>query len=100
MKNGTNKKRVNLVVNDYGFVVSGNAYTPPECRRFHLYGQASWVEDPAQRWMYTSPIVSVRGNVVTTSSGSRYVLGTRAKDCKSLDELRKENPGVPMGRGS
>lgn len=82
------------VVNDYRFVVSGDEYTAPELRRFHLQGEPSWLVQGNK--MTTSPIVSVQGRTVTTRNGSIYVLGKRAKGHPSFEKLRAEYPGVPL----
>jgi hypothetical protein len=87
------------VVNDYRIVVSGNEYTAPECRRFHLQGECSWLPADAEgktMKMTSSPIVSVRGRVVTTRSGSTYILGKRAEGFETFSRLRKRYRGVPL----
>ena len=85
------------IVNDYRFVVSGDEYTAPECRRFHLQGVCSWLPEGSPNKMTSSPIVSVKGRVVTTRSGSRYILGTRADGHPTFAQLRRKHRGVPLG---
>lgn len=90
---------VDKVVNDYRIVLSGSEYTAPECRRFHLQGECTWMQplagsDPQR--MTSSPIVSVEGDVVTTRSGSTYILGTAAEGYDSFAELREKHTGVPL----
>lgn len=84
------------IVNDYRIVVSGSDYTAPELRRFHLQGIASWLPPGAPNKLTSSPIVSIEDGVVTTRSGSRYVLGTRNSDFPTWEELRAANRVVPM----
>ena len=86
------------VVEDYRVVVSGTEYTPPEIRRFHLQGEASWL--PAENGkvkLTTSAIASVKGRVVTTASGSVYILGKRAQGFEAFSAVRKKYPHVPLG---
>lgn len=87
------------VVNDYRIVVSGDAYTPPEWRRFHLQGEATWLPpcpDGGLLKLTSSPIVSVKGRTVTTRSGSTYILGKRAKGFETFSKVRAKNPHVPL----
>lgn len=84
------------VVNDYRIVVSGDEYTAPECRRFHLQGECAWLPEGSANKMTSSPIVSIRGRVVTTRSGSTYILGKRADGFDTFARLRKKYPGVPL----
>lgn len=79
------------VLNDYRIVVSGDEFNAPEIRRFHLQGELHNGMKAT-----TSPIVSVDDDIVTTRSGSTYILGTRAAGFKSWDELRAKHPGVPL----
>ena len=87
------------VVNDYRIVVSGTEYTAPEIRRFHLQGECRWMPTDDQgnpMKMTSSPIVSVKGRVVTTRSGSTYILGKRAEGCETFAQLRKKHAAVPL----
>lgn len=84
------------IVNDYRIVVSGSDYTAPELRRFHLQGIASWLPPGSPNKITSSPIVSIENGVVTTRSGSRYVLGTRNYDFPTWEELRDCYRAVPM----
>jgi hypothetical protein len=88
-------KATSHVVDDYRIVVSGTEYTAPEFRRFHLQGECSWLHDRPK--MSSSPIVSVKGRVVTTASGSRYILGRRADGFKTFAQLRKEYKHIQLG---
>jgi len=89
---------VDKIVNDYRFVVSGDEYTAPEIRRFHLQGTTPWKigEDGLPMKMTSSPIVSIKGRVVTTKSGSTYILGTRAEGFPTVEELREKHPHVRL----
>jgi hypothetical protein len=87
------------VVNDYRIVVSGTEYTAPELRRFHLQGECAWVPtEPGEHTakMTSSPIVSVKGRIVTTRSGSTYILGKRAEGFQTFAKLRRLHKGVPL----
>lgn len=84
------------VINEYKMVVSGNVYQAPEIRRFFLQGIAGWIEGDEPCYVLTSPVVKVEGNVVTTRSGSRYVMGTKHPESQTFEELRKDHPHVPM----
>lgn len=84
------------VVKNWHIVVSGDEYTAPEITRFHLQGEATWIQGPENR-ITTSPIVRSEGFTVVTRSGSRYELGQpESWTTKTLAEMRKENPGVPL----
>lgn len=82
------------IVSDYRIVVSGNEFTAPEMRRFHLQGEVEW--DGEIKKMTSSPIVSVDDNVVTTRSGSTYILGERADGFDTFADVRKLHPAVPL----
>lgn len=86
------------VVGDYRVVVSGDVYVAPEMRRFHLQGEATWaLKDGVPLKITTSPIASVKGRVVTTVSGSVYILGKRAQGFETFAKVRKKYPHVPLG---
>lgn len=89
---------VDKLVNDYRIVVSGDEYTAPEIRRFHLQGECTWMPEgengPLK--MTSSPIVSVEGDIVTTRSGSTYKLGQRAEGYDPFETLREQHKGVPL----
>lgn len=84
------------VVNDYRIVVSGDVYTAPELRAFHLQGEATWAKGENGKFlkMTSSPIASVKGRVVTTASGSTYILGKRAEGYETFRQVRAKHPGV------
>jgi hypothetical protein len=84
------------VVNDYRIVVSGDEFNAPEVRRFHLQGEAAWVPAGHPNKMTSSPIVAVEGQVVTTRSGSTYILGTRAQGFDAFNEVRSKYPAIPL----
>lgn len=84
------------VVNDYRIVLSGDEFCAPEIRNFHLQGEAAWIPAGESNKLTTSQIVSVEGNVVTTRSGSTYILGTRAEGFDTFAEMRQKYPYVPM----
>lgn len=87
------------VVQDYRIVLSGDEYTAPECRRFHLQGECGWMPTDDQgklMKMTSSPIVSVKGRIVTTRSGSTYILGKRAEGYDTFSKIRAKHPGVPL----
>lgn len=84
------------VVNNYRIVVSGTEFTAPECRRFHLQGECAWVPEGGKRYMTSSPIVGFVDDIVITRSGSRYVLGTKADDAKTFQEMLEAHTWVPL----
>lgn len=87
---------MNKIVNDYRIVLSGDEYTAPECRRFHLQGECAWIHSTPANKMTSSPIVSVKGRMVTTRSGTIYILGKRAEGFQTFSQMRKKHPGVPL----
>jgi len=92
-KRGKEGRKVRKVVENYRFILSGDDYTAPELRRFHLRGIASWANTGE---VVTSPIVSVNGRVVTTANGSVYVLGKREEGALTFSAFRKANAFVPL----
>lgn len=79
------------IVDNWRIILSGDEYTAPERRRFHLQGIALWKDDGLDR-ITTSPIVGSEdnGQVMVTRSGSRYKLGQPASGPDSSNPL-KEN---------
>ncbi len=82
------------VVNDYRIVVSGSEYTAPEIRRFHLQGEV--MMDGESKKLTSSPIVSVDDDIITTRSGSTYILGDIAEGYDTWEKVRADHPAVPM----
>ena len=75
----------------------GQAYTAPECRTISLIGIVDHHEALHARGEFvegkpicTSPIKSVEGRLVTTQSGSKYLLGAIDPDFREW--LRSERP--------
>lgn len=65
------------LVENWVIITSGNAFTPPEYKRFHLKGKPAWLEVGSNDFMRSSPIVGSEenGQILVTRSGSRYRLG-------------------------
>lgn len=69
----SSRKRIKEL-RDFRIIVSGNPYTAPEFRRFHVQGTLCGVPDDEPACLTSSPIVSFSGNRVITRSGSTYLL--------------------------
>lgn len=79
-------------------IVSGDAYTAPECTRFHLQGEACWVLDENNK-LTSSPIVRAEedGRVLVTRSGSRYELDEpEHSGIRSFAEMCAAFPHTPL----
>lgn len=81
-------------IEDWSVKVKDDGYTPPEQQRLCLHGK---IQDhprfPPTKNVLTSPISSVDGRVVTTSSGSVYELGT--PNAEYMDWCRENGKHVP-----
>jgi hypothetical protein len=62
-------------VKNWRIIVSGGAYTPPECTAFHLQAELADIPEGEPNKLTTSAISAQEGNVIITRSGSRYELG-------------------------
>lgn len=84
------------VVNKWRIIISGDKYNAPEIRRFHLQGEATWVDPPVNK-ITSSPIISQVGNMIVTRSGSRYYLAEPENPGQAnLADLVFEYPGIPL----
>jgi len=88
--------REKKVVENWRIIVSGDCYNAPEVRRFHLQGEATWIEGDENK-LTSSPIVGELDGAVVTRSGSVYHLGKREfEGVCSLKEMIERFPGVPL----
>lgn len=86
-------------VTKWRIIVSGDEYTAPECTRFHLQGEAVWMESWEPKCLTTSAIVGSEkdGRVLVTRSGSRYeLMRPEHSGVRSFEEMRKAFPHTPL----
>jgi len=85
-------------VTKWRIIVSGDAYTPPECTRFHLQGIAMWAALGEPDHITTSAIVGTEdnGRVMVTRSGSRYRLGEPLEGSMDLSAMVEKHPWTPL----
>lgn len=88
---------IKATVNNWKIVLSGNDYTAPECRTFHLQGEVEGFDEG--RYMTTTPIIAQKnckiGTVLVTYSGSLYLLEKpESIDTEDFKQMRKRLPCV------